>query len=330
MRSDVAMTGEITLSGLVLPVGGIREKTLAARRLGIRTIILPAMNEPDLEELPEDARKDMTFHPVTSLDRGARGRVPGGDTARLTAARACGRFLHLRPWLRPCLAPDRSASTRSARAGPISPSSCARRHRAGCSIARRAYRSRSSPATATPASSRSTASASTNRATIQRADAFYRTLDERARDEARAARATPTPGSSIADAPPLGCAAAAAAGVPSVVVTNFTWDWIYEGYPTELAARASAPARHSGRLPAAREAAWRLPMHGGFAPFDTIVDVPFIARHAHHPRDVVRRTLGLPLDRPLVLSSFGGYGVSGFDVSALDCLRRVRRRPDAS
>jgi ATP-dependent Lon protease len=68
VRSDVAMTGEITLSGLVLPVGGIREKTLAARRLGIRTIILPAMNEVDLEELPEDARKDMTFHPVTTLD----------------------------------------------------------------------------------------------------------------------------------------------------------------------------------------------------------------------------------------------------------------------
>ena len=51
-----------------MPVGGIREKTLAARRLGIRTIILPAMNEVDLEELPEDARKDMTFHPVTLLD----------------------------------------------------------------------------------------------------------------------------------------------------------------------------------------------------------------------------------------------------------------------
>jgi ATP-dependent Lon protease len=68
VRSDVAMTGEITLSGLVLPVGGIREKTLAARRLGIRTIILPAMNEPDLSELPDDARKDMTFHPVSTLD----------------------------------------------------------------------------------------------------------------------------------------------------------------------------------------------------------------------------------------------------------------------
>jgi ATP-dependent Lon protease len=76
VRSDVAMTGEITLSGLVLPVGGIREKTLAARRLGIRTVILPAMNEPDLSELPEDARKDMTFHPVHTLEEALAVAIP--------------------------------------------------------------------------------------------------------------------------------------------------------------------------------------------------------------------------------------------------------------
>jgi ATP-dependent Lon protease len=76
VRSDVAMTGEITLSGLVLPVGGIREKTLAARRLGIRTIILPAMNETDLSELPEDARKNMTFHPVQTLDEALAVALP--------------------------------------------------------------------------------------------------------------------------------------------------------------------------------------------------------------------------------------------------------------
>ena len=51
------MTGEITLSGLVLPVGGIREKALAARRFGIKTFILPALNEPDLVELPEEVRQ---------------------------------------------------------------------------------------------------------------------------------------------------------------------------------------------------------------------------------------------------------------------------------
>ena len=69
VRQDVAMTGEITLSGLVLPVGGIREKSLAARRSGIKTVILPALNEPDLAELPEEIRRDMTFVPVETLEQ---------------------------------------------------------------------------------------------------------------------------------------------------------------------------------------------------------------------------------------------------------------------
>jgi len=69
VRQDVAMTGEITLSGLVLPVGGIREKALAARRSGIKTMILPALNEPDLVELPEEIKKDMTFVPVETLEQ---------------------------------------------------------------------------------------------------------------------------------------------------------------------------------------------------------------------------------------------------------------------
>jgi ATP-dependent Lon protease len=69
VRQDVAMTGEITLSGLVLPVGGIREKSLAARRSGITTVILPALNEPDLAELAEEIRRDMTFVPVETLEQ---------------------------------------------------------------------------------------------------------------------------------------------------------------------------------------------------------------------------------------------------------------------
>jgi endopeptidase La len=69
VRQDVAMTGEITLSGLVLPVGGIREKVLAAKRLGIRTVILPAMNEADLTELPDEVRREMTFVPVATLEQ---------------------------------------------------------------------------------------------------------------------------------------------------------------------------------------------------------------------------------------------------------------------
>jgi ATP-dependent Lon protease len=68
VRNDVAMTGEITLRGMVLPVGGIKEKVLAAMRAGIRTIILPQKNEKDLEEIPERIRKEMTFTFIQRMD----------------------------------------------------------------------------------------------------------------------------------------------------------------------------------------------------------------------------------------------------------------------
>jgi ATP-dependent Lon protease len=68
VQEDVAMTGEITLSGLVLPVGGIREKALAARRHGIKTFVLPARNAPDLAELPPEVQDEMRFVPVHTLE----------------------------------------------------------------------------------------------------------------------------------------------------------------------------------------------------------------------------------------------------------------------
>ncbi len=64
-RSDVAMTGEISLRGKVLPIGGLKEKVLAAHRASIKTVILPKRNEPDLEDLPKDLRDEMRFLPVT-------------------------------------------------------------------------------------------------------------------------------------------------------------------------------------------------------------------------------------------------------------------------
>ena len=67
VRSDTAMTGEITLSGLVFPVGGIKEKVLAAHRAGVRRIILPAQNESDTEEIPEDVRKELEIIPATRV-----------------------------------------------------------------------------------------------------------------------------------------------------------------------------------------------------------------------------------------------------------------------
>jgi ATP-dependent Lon protease len=60
-RPDVAMTGEITLRGLVLPVGGLKEKILAAKQAGIKTVILPARNKKDLPEVPAEAKKDLQF-----------------------------------------------------------------------------------------------------------------------------------------------------------------------------------------------------------------------------------------------------------------------------
>ena len=67
-RSDVAMTGEITLTGQVLPIGGFKEKALAAQRNGIRCVIAPALNEPDIEEIPEHLRKDIEFVFVSDID----------------------------------------------------------------------------------------------------------------------------------------------------------------------------------------------------------------------------------------------------------------------
>jgi ATP-dependent Lon protease len=67
-RHDVAMTGEITLGGRVLPIGGLKEKVLGASRAGVTEIVLPKANEPDLEDLPEEVRTKLIFHPVETLD----------------------------------------------------------------------------------------------------------------------------------------------------------------------------------------------------------------------------------------------------------------------
>ena len=83
VRRDIAMTGEITLSGLVLPVGGIREKSLAARRSGIKTVILPALNEPDLAELAEEIRSDMKFVPVETLEQVVAIALTNGKTPQV-------------------------------------------------------------------------------------------------------------------------------------------------------------------------------------------------------------------------------------------------------
>jgi L-arabinokinase len=154
--------------------------------------------------------------------------------------------------------------------------------------------------------------------TIRRAAAFHRQLPRLAAQEGVLLREHDAR-FVVADAAPLAPVAASAAGVPSVVLANFTWDWIYEGYPEALTAAPDLietirdAYRHAG-------GAWRLPLHGGFTMFDRPIDVPFIARHAARDRLDVRRLLHLPAAGPLALSSFGGYGLRDFDLHRLDCL----------
>jgi ATP-dependent Lon protease len=79
VRADVAMTGEISLRGLVLPIGGVKEKTLAALRAGIRTVMLPKRNEKDLEDVPAEARQKLEFvflEKVEDAVRTAIGELP--------------------------------------------------------------------------------------------------------------------------------------------------------------------------------------------------------------------------------------------------------------
>lgn len=78
VRRDVAMTGEITLRGKVLPIGGLKEKVLAAHRAGIRTIVIPKDNVKDLEEIPEYVRREITFKPVEHADEVLRIALVNG------------------------------------------------------------------------------------------------------------------------------------------------------------------------------------------------------------------------------------------------------------
>jgi len=88
VSEEVGMTGEITLTGQVLPIGGIREKALAAQRAGLKRVILPLENEPDLEELPEEARKALDFVLVDSVEEVFAAAFDGRPAVRRGRRRA--------------------------------------------------------------------------------------------------------------------------------------------------------------------------------------------------------------------------------------------------
>ena len=155
--------------------------------------------------------------------------------------------------------------------------------------------------------------------TVRRAAEFYATFDERVAQEAAFLHQQQVE-LVVSDAPPLACAAAELAGRRSIVISNFTWEWIYSGYQhlfDAIAPQVISTIRHAYSL---ASEGWRLPMHGGFGDFQTVRDLPWVARHATVKRDETLRRLSIPADRPLALSSFGGYGVRDFDPASLDCL----------
>ncbi|MFH2125302.1 MAG: S16 family serine protease, partial [Pseudomonadota bacterium] len=85
VKSDLAMTGEITLRGMVLPVGGIKEKILAAHRAGIKTIIMPAQNQRDLEEVPDNVKKALKFKFAERMDQVALWGLEPASKAKAAA-----------------------------------------------------------------------------------------------------------------------------------------------------------------------------------------------------------------------------------------------------
>src|SRR5436305_467091 len=83
-RSDTAMTGEVTLTGLVLPIGGVKEKVLAARRAGINRVVLPKANEKDLRDVPEPVRSELTFFFAQTVEDVLAATIP--HAAQVAAA----------------------------------------------------------------------------------------------------------------------------------------------------------------------------------------------------------------------------------------------------
>jgi ATP-dependent Lon protease len=107
VRPDLAMTGEITLRGRVMPVGGIKEKVLAAHRAGVRTVVLPARNRKDLEDIPAPVRSQIEFQFADSIEQIWKAALRLAPRRRNSAARA--------PKASRPAVPKRPAARRSAR-----------------------------------------------------------------------------------------------------------------------------------------------------------------------------------------------------------------------
>lgn len=146
---------------------------------------------------------------------------------------------------------------------------------------------------------------------IKQCDAFHHTLNQRAASEASALKGMHAR-LIVGDIAPLAFRVGTMASIPTVAISNFTWDWIYDNYAdTNLYAPGLVDTLSDAY--ASATVAWRFPLHAGFHSCRHIVDVPLVARRSSkNPREL-RDCLGLPQDSPVVLFSFGRYGVSDID-----------------
>ena len=125
----------------------------------------------------------------------------------------------------------------------------------------------------------------------------------------------------VADVPSGAFVVAERAGVPGVGIANFSWDWIYAPYVADMPRYAPLVDRLREQYGRATRLL-RLPFHGDLSAFQTIEDVPLIARRSGADRAATRRALGLPADAPLILLSFGGHRFGGPDAARLGALDR--------
>jgi len=155
-------------------------------------------------------------------------------------------------------------------------------------------------------------------ATVRAAVAYFEQLDERVVAEADAL-AHDHVQLVVGDIPPVAFEVATRLDVPSLAIANFTWDWIYETHPGMTTAAPWLVPRIK-RAYAQATLAMQLPFAGGFEVFPHVRTIPLIARRPTRRPAETRAHFRVPADRPMVLLSFGGYGLPALDLRAVDCL----------
>jgi hypothetical protein len=153
-------------------------------------------------------------------------------------------------------------------------------------------------------------------ATVREAIAFYERFDERIDAEVKGL-ANDEVGLIVGDVAPLACEVAVRLGVPGVVISNFTWDWIYETHPGMAAAAPWLVPRIRRAYQRATHAL-ELPFAGGQEIFSHVTRVPLVARRPTRSREDTRAYFGVAPEKPAALLSFGGYGLPDLDLNAID------------